>query len=68
MHLRTIERQNPLKKLSRSFFRGLFVALIYLAPLHAQTVTDAPVGNSASVAAQAPEEMTKKNYQPCGRG
>jgi hypothetical protein len=50
----------PLKTLSRSFLRVSFAALICLAPLQAQTVTDAPVRNNASVAAQAPEEMTKK--------
>jgi hypothetical protein len=60
MHLHTIEMQKPLKKLSRYFFRGLFVALICLAPLYAQTSTDAPAQKSTSVAAQAPEEMTKK--------
>lgn len=34
--------------------------MICLAPLHAQTVNDTPAGNSAVVAAQAPEEMTRK--------
>jgi hypothetical protein len=41
-------------------FWGLFAAMICLAPLHAQTVAGAPVHNSSSVAAQAPEEMTKR--------
>jgi hypothetical protein len=50
----------PLKTLSRSFLRVSFAALICLAPFQAQTVTDAPVRNNASVAAQAPEEMTTK--------
>src|SRR4029077_12564506 len=57
---RRIERQKPLKKLSTSFFGGLAVTLICVAPVHAQSVTDAPVQNSGSVAAQAPEEMTKR--------
>ena len=49
-----------LKKLSISFFRGLFVALICLAPVHAQTVSDAPVPSTTPVAAQAPDEMTNR--------
>lgn len=59
MH-RTIERQKPLRKLSNSFFLELLLVWFCLAPVHAQTATDAPVRNSTSVAAQAPEEMTKK--------
>lgn len=60
MRLRTIEREKPLTKLFRCFFLGLFVALICLAPLYAQTAHDSPAGNSTGAAAQAPEEMTKR--------
>ncbi len=57
---RTTERQIPLKKLSCPFFSALFLTLICLAPLHAQTVSDAPPPNNPSTVAQAPNEMTNK--------
>jgi TPR repeat protein len=38
----------------------LFVALICLSPLHAQTDGGAPAGSNPQAAAQAPEEMTAK--------
>jgi hypothetical protein len=50
----------PLIKLSISFFSGLLAALICLAPLQAQTGTDAAVQSGAPAAAQAPDDMTKK--------
>jgi hypothetical protein len=49
-----------LKKRSRSFVPGLFLALICLAPLHAQSVSEASARNNTSTAAQAPDEMTNK--------
>src|SRR5579859_2515239 len=48
-----------LKNIVASLFRGLFAASLCLAPLHAQTVGNAPAPNSAS-AAQAPDDMTAK--------
>lgn len=49
-----------MRKLSSSFFLGLFLALFCVGPLHGQTVNEAPVQKSARGTAQAPDEMTDK--------
>ena len=51
--------RKPLKAFSRYFLCGSLAALLCLAPLHAQTLGNAPAPHSAS-AAQAPDDMTAK--------
>jgi hypothetical protein len=56
---RAVERETTLKYFATSILRGLFAALLCLAPLHAQTAPNAPASNNAPVA-QAPDDMTAK--------
>jgi hypothetical protein len=49
-----------LKQITTPFVRGLLVAFLCLAPLRAQTTSDAPASSNASSAVQAPDDMTKK--------
>jgi hypothetical protein len=44
----------------KSFILGLSLALVFTSPLHAQTPSNAPAENSAPVATQAPDDMTRK--------
>jgi TPR repeat protein len=52
--------QRTMLKLVNSCISGFVLGVVFLLPLHAQTVANAPAGNNPPPAAQAPDDTTKK--------